>query len=273
VTQQFAALQRRPAFFCQCIAAAVDVSKRSLPVAEALAACRETRNLGEARRDPSPARGSRSALTERFRSCQSLSRFSRACRDVGCAVWSALSAEMPNARPISSVVLFTLVSIAGEDSANEVQVNLAYRWFCKLGIEDSIPDPPVFCRAWHERFRESDALRRVFEGVVAKCIAAGLVGGRGIFIDACLDQGSRGQEEAGAWRSVDCLAEGRGGIPCARPIARKERWPLRQHRQHRLRPYWAPAGVGASQVDSCRRKRDMPDLRAVVLGRLRIHYR
>ena len=47
----------------------------------------------------------------------------------------------------------------------------------------------------------------------------------------------------------------------------------RQHRQHRLRPYWAPAGVGASQVDSCRRKRDMPDLRAVVLSRLRIHYR
>jgi transposase len=48
----------------------------------------------------------------------------------------------------------------------EVQVNLGYRWFCKLGIEDSIPDHSVFCRARHERFRESDALRRVFEGVV-----------------------------------------------------------------------------------------------------------
>src|SRR5215510_3982463 len=46
----------------------------------------------------------------------------------------------------------------------EVQVNLAYRWFCKLGIEDKIPDHSVFCRARHERFRESDALRRVFEG-------------------------------------------------------------------------------------------------------------
>jgi transposase len=40
----------------------------------------------------------------------------------------------------------------------EVQVNLAYRWFCKLGIEDSIPNHSVFCRARHERFRESDAL-------------------------------------------------------------------------------------------------------------------
>jgi Transposase domain (DUF772) len=37
----------------------------------------------------------------------------------------------------------------------EAQVNLAYRWFCKLGIEDKIPDHSVFCRAWHERFRES----------------------------------------------------------------------------------------------------------------------
>jgi transposase len=59
----------------------------------------------------------------------------------------------------------------------EVQVNLAYRWFCKLGIEDRIPDHSVSCRARHERFRESDALRRVFEDVVAMCITAGLVGG------------------------------------------------------------------------------------------------
>ena len=42
------------------------------------------------------------------------------------------------------------------------------------------------CRARHERFRESEALRRVFEAVVAKCIAAGLVGGEGFSIDASL---------------------------------------------------------------------------------------
>src|SRR5579862_1918475 len=69
---------------------------------------------------------------------------------------------------------------------SEVQVNLAYRWFCKLGIEDGIPDHSVFSRARHERFRQSEALRRVFEGVVARCIAAGLVGGEGFSIDASL---------------------------------------------------------------------------------------
>src|SRR4029450_9229983 len=63
---------------------------------------------------------------------------------------------------------------------SEVQVNLAHRWVCKLSVEDKIPDHSVFSRARHERFRESDALRRVFEGVVAMCIAAGLVGGEAV---------------------------------------------------------------------------------------------
>jgi transposase len=68
----------------------------------------------------------------------------------------------------------------------DLQVNLAYRWFCGLSIEDKIPDHSVFSRARHERFRESDAFRRVFERVVEACIAAGLVGGEGFAVDASL---------------------------------------------------------------------------------------
>jgi transposase len=45
----------------------------------------------------------------------------------------------------------------------EVQVNLGYRWFCDLGLEDAIPDHSAFSRARNERFRESDIFRRVFE--------------------------------------------------------------------------------------------------------------
>ena len=68
----------------------------------------------------------------------------------------------------------------------EVQVNLAYRWFCKLGIEDAIPDHSTFSRARNERFRDGDVFRRVFERVVEACIAAGLVGGEGFAVDASL---------------------------------------------------------------------------------------
>ncbi len=68
----------------------------------------------------------------------------------------------------------------------EVQVNLAYRWFCGLGLEDKVPDHSAFTRARNERFRDGDILRRVFERVVGACIDAGFVGGEGFAVDASL---------------------------------------------------------------------------------------
>ena len=68
----------------------------------------------------------------------------------------------------------------------EVQVNLAYRWFCGLSIEDRIPDHSVFSRARNERFYESAVFRTVFERVVGACLSAGLVGGEGFAVDASL---------------------------------------------------------------------------------------
>ncbi len=68
----------------------------------------------------------------------------------------------------------------------EVQVNLAYRWFCGLSIEDTLPDHSAFSRARNERFRDSDIFRGIFERVVEACITAGLVGGEGFAVDASL---------------------------------------------------------------------------------------
>ncbi len=68
----------------------------------------------------------------------------------------------------------------------EVQVNLAYRWFCGLSIEDKLPDHSAFSRARNERFRYSTIFRQVFERVVGDCIAADLVGGEGFAVDASL---------------------------------------------------------------------------------------
>lgn len=67
---------------------------------------------------------------------------------------------------------------------SEVQVNLAYRWFCRLGVEDPIPDHSVFSRARHERFREAETFRHVFEAVVGACIGEGLVSGESFSVDA-----------------------------------------------------------------------------------------
>jgi transposase len=68
----------------------------------------------------------------------------------------------------------------------EVHLNLAYRWFCRLGLEGGVPDHSTFSKNRHGRFRESDLLRRVFETVVRRCLKEGLVGGEGFAVDGSL---------------------------------------------------------------------------------------
>lgn len=78
----------------------------------------------------------------------------------------------------------------------ELQVNLAYRWFCKLGIGHKIPDHSAFSRARNERFRDSGIFRQVFEHVVEACIAADLVGGEGFAVDASLIQADANKQRS-----------------------------------------------------------------------------
>jgi len=68
----------------------------------------------------------------------------------------------------------------------EVHLNLAYRWFCRLGLDGAVPDHSTFSKNRHGRFRESDLLRNVFETTVRRCIAEGLVGGEGFAVDASM---------------------------------------------------------------------------------------
>ena len=66
---------------------------------------------------------------------------------------------------------------------DEVHLNLAYRWFCHLGLEGRVPDRSTFSKNRHGRFADGDVLRRVFEMVVDRCAAFGLVGGQAAAVD------------------------------------------------------------------------------------------
>ena len=121
---------------------------------------------------------------------------------------------------IRMLVLGYVFAIRSERAiCREVQVNLAYRWFCGLSIEDRIPDHSAFTRARNERFRDSDILRRVFERVVEACIAAGLVGAEGFAVDASLivaDANKQRSVPGAEWsreRDPDRKSR-REGIPC-----------------------------------------------------------
>jgi len=78
----------------------------------------------------------------------------------------------------------------------EVHLNLAYRWFCRLDLTDRVPDHSTFSKNRHGRFRESDLFRRLFEAVVARCMAEGLVGGESFVVDASLIQADANKQNA-----------------------------------------------------------------------------
>ena len=67
---------------------------------------------------------------------------------------------------------------------DEVHLNLSYRWFCRLSLEDKVPDHSGFSKNRHGQFRDSEAFRFVFETVLRRCMAEGLIGGEGFAIDA-----------------------------------------------------------------------------------------
>src|ERR1700677_968786 len=68
----------------------------------------------------------------------------------------------------------------------EVHLNLAYRWFCRLGLDGDVPDHSTFSKNRHGRFRESDLLRRIFEMVLQRCMTEGIVGGEAFAVDASI---------------------------------------------------------------------------------------
>jgi hypothetical protein len=90
-----------------------------------------------------------------------------------------------------------------------VHLNLAYRWFCRLGLEGEVPDHSTFSKNRHGRFAESDVFRRLFEAVVARCIAEGLVGGEGFAVDASLIEADANRQRsisATEWKTPEAAS-------------------------------------------------------------------
>jgi len=86
----------------------------------------------------------------------------------------------------------------------EVHLNLAYRWFCRLGLDGDVPDHSTFSKNRHGRFRDSDLLRQLFEVILRRCIDEGLVGGEGFAVDASLIKADANRQKG---------IEGEKGLP------------------------------------------------------------
>jgi transposase len=101
----------------------------------------------------------------------------------------------------------------------EVELNLAYRWFCRLGLEDSVPDHSTFSVNRHGRFRDSDILRQVFEGVARRCMQAGLVGGEGFAVDASVVEADASRFKRIEGSEIDWTNEERARRPIREYLA------------------------------------------------------
>jgi transposase len=131
----------------------------------------------------------------------------------------------------------------------EVPLNLAYRWFCRLGLDGEVPDHSTFSKNRHGRFRDCDLLRELFETVVRRCMAEGLVEGTAFAVDASLIVAHADKQRSAAGsddltgRPLPGRADPSGNIsiPCMRlPGAQ----PARRYRSSspgRIRPPNGPA--------------------------------
>ena len=85
----------------------------------------------------------------------------------------------------------------------EVHLNLAYRWFCRLGLEDEVPNHSTFSKNRHGRFRDSDLFLWLFNEVLRRCMAAGLVKGEGFAVDASIIKADASRQRGVAGDEVD----------------------------------------------------------------------
>ncbi len=141
----------------------------------------------------------------------------------------------------------------------EVHLNLAYRWFCRLGLDGEVPDHSTFSlKNRHGRFRDCDLLRKLFETVVRRCIAEGLVDGAAFAVDASLIAADANKQRSAAgsddvdWEAIARTrrsASGNISIPWMRPLAGSQRRGTEVHLQ-----------VGSGRTDGPALTKAMPSL-------------
>src|ERR1700704_1090832 len=85
----------------------------------------------------------------------------------------------------------------------EVRLHLAYRWFCRLDLNDAVPHHSTFSENRLNRFRESDILRHIFERVVMAAMVMGLVKGEGFAVDASVMEANKSRYHGKAPDELD----------------------------------------------------------------------
>lgn len=66
----------------------------------------------------------------------------------------------------------------------EINYNMAYKWFCGLGLTEKAPDATTISQNRRRRFRDNNIAEEIFNEILRQCIKKGLVGGNILYTDS-----------------------------------------------------------------------------------------
>ena len=94
----------------------------------------------------------------------------------------------PSVDPVVLVKMLLLGYLYGIDSERkleqEIQVNIAYRWFLGIDLDERVPDHSTISQLRRRKFSGSAVFQEIFDEIVRKCMEAGLVSGKLLLTDS-----------------------------------------------------------------------------------------
>ena len=93
----------------------------------------------------------------------------------------------PSVDPVSMFKMILIGYLYGIKSerrlVEEVQLNIAYRWFCGFELDDTIPNHSTFSKTRTRKWQQSDLFQKAFYEIVKQCIDSGLIDGEAMAAD------------------------------------------------------------------------------------------
>lgn len=94
----------------------------------------------------------------------------------------------PSIDPVSLFKIVLVQYLFGirsmRQTIQEIQTNMAYRWFIGYGLNEEIPHFTTFGKNYVRRFKDTDVFEQVFQRILEEVIKAGFLRPEEVFIDA-----------------------------------------------------------------------------------------
>ena len=114
----------------------------------------------------------------------------------------------PSVDPVSMFKMLLIGYLYGIKSerrlVEEVQLNIAYRWFCGFELDDTIPNHSTFSKTRTRKWQQSSLFQKAFYEIVKQCIDSGLIDGEAMAADGSYIPANVSRE---SWNSAQSVGQ------------------------------------------------------------------